>query len=585
MSDTKTSAELARWNSAVQSGDPFRIANTARALTEAKSKVDTDFRFSVCDSMWAYNGSLNRDLMEASGTDPRNDCPVAAIKYKGSSPLVELIMDCRKTMVGIEVETAGLRQNFYVKTHHYDYQDSALTGNIEARGIWDILNYYVIWPSWFLPIQAQPFSHAVFIWALCTVLENMVSECALRLQSGWLEFVNNALSLNPDIRAWFGTILQALKRDGLSIQTFTRMLRTPMYVKRTNPFLDGSPLVGRTVRMETVGTVLKDITRAYGVDTRVDLWRPGDPQPDNWTKNFFPLDQPTYVFSTYDRSQITGPTKTVLDSVIRQVVDLGGALGGIFNILVKQVPGMDGVFHSPFLGVNHEPPYAIVELPDQVMDRDGNVTATDSSVISARVSDHTPEGWQHIIGGRSPKWLNDLMNATFAWVIDSISIVLGFTGIPSDLLSGFLNNAFLAFQLIQHYDRRNEVGPYHPAIERFYPTASAPYNIETVFAFINALFDSKGYTSAVVKFRNGDQYALGRDIWRGGLMSLVYLGRRYLITDYIESVEWRVTPDVREVTVQIGDGRKDEAPLAKIQRLVTAAFEAWSVLTLSPQSG
>ena len=73
--------------------------------------------------------------------------------------------------------------------------------------------------------------------------------------------------------------------------------------------------------------------------------------------------------------------------------------------------------------------------------------------------DHTPSGWQHIIGGRSPKWLNDFLNATFAWLIDSISIIIGFTGIPSNLLEGFLNNAFLAFQLIQHYGRRNAVPP------------------------------------------------------------------------------------------------------------------------------
>lgn len=401
MASEKHQLELLRWNAALQSGDPFRIATTARALTEAKSRVDTDFTFTLCDQMWLPTGSLNRDLMEAQGIDPRNDTPTAAIKYKGSSPLVQMLMDCRKTLVGIEVETAGIRQNFYVKTHRYKYENSAWTGNIEARGIWDILSYYVIWPSWFLPIQTQPISHAVYIWALCTVLENMVTECALRLQSGWLEFINNALSLNPDIRAWFGTILQALKRDGLSLKTFTRMLRTPVYVKRTNPFTDSSPLAVRTVRMETVATVLKDITRAYGVDTRMDLWRPGDPQPDPWVK----LDQPTYVFSTYDRSQITGPTHTVLDSVIRQVVDLGGALGGIFDLLVDEVPGMDGQFYSPILGQKYEQPYAIMIAPDQTMDRDGRVISEDTSIISCEIADHTPEGWQHIIGGRSPKWV------------------------------------------------------------------------------------------------------------------------------------------------------------------------------------
>lgn len=105
-----------------------------------------------------------------------------------------------------------------------------------------------------------------------------------------------------------------------------------------------------------------------------------------------------------------------------------------------------------------------------------------------------------------------------------------------------------------------------------------------MFAFINAIFDARGYTTAVVKFRNGDQYALGRDIFKGGLMSLVYLARTRMVTDYIENVEWDIDQNKRDVTVQMGDGRKDEAPLAKIQRLITSAFEAISVWTLSPQS-
>lgn len=571
MVDPTTSAQLARWRAALASGDSNRIATTARELTKAKSKVDTDFRFTVCDKMWTPTGYIGSDLMEGSGTDPRNDAPTGRLILKGGSELVPLFRECTSTMVGVIVETAGLRMPFYVKTHDEVYEKGALRHEIELRGIWDILNYYVIWPSWFLPIQVQPFSHAIFIWALCTTLENMVAECAMRLQSGWFEFINNGLSLNPDVRAWFGSMLQALDRDGLSRKTFTRMLRTPVYVKRHNPFLDGSPLVARTVRMETVATVLKDVTRSYGVDTRMDLWLPGDPQPDSWAH----LDQPTYVFSTADRSQITGPSHTVLDSVARTVIDLGGSLGVNFAGLIKQVPGMAGVFHAPALGVEYEVPYAMVIAPE-----DGE----DSNVISYKISHHTPEGWQFIIGGRSPKWLNDLLNALFAWLIDSLMIILGFTGIPSDLLAGFLNNAFFAFQLVQVYERRDAVGPYHPAIERFYPTASAPYNVETMFAFINAIFDSRGYSSAQVTFRNGDQYALGRDIFKGGLMSLVFAQRTLMLTDYIENVMWRITPTERNVLAQLGDGRKDEAPLAKHQRFLTAAFEAISVVTLSPQS-
>ncbi|AGI12965.1 minor tail protein [Mycobacterium phage Butters] len=566
-----SSTDLEVWRAAIQSGNPYHIATTARRLTEKKSKVDTEFRFTVCDKMWQPIGYVGNDLMEGSGASPWNDTPTSRLVLKGNSPLIPMFMDCRNTLVGVIVETAGIREAFYTKVHRYRYENSEWTGTVELRGIWDILNYYVIWPSWWLPIQAQPFSHAVFMWALQTVLENMVAECAIRLQSGWLEFINNGLSLNPQLKAWLGTVLQALKRDGLSVDTFTRMLRTPMYVKRTNPFLDTSPMAAETVRMETVGTVIKRITRPYGVTASVDLFLPGDPQPDQWVN----LDQPTYVFSTRDGSQIEGPTKTVADSVIRTVIDLGGALGGIFKPVIKQVPGMEGVFYAPRLGVDFEQPYAYVVAPEP---------GEDSSIISCEIADHTPEGWQHIIGGRSPKWLNDLLNATFAWAIDSLMIAVGFTGIPSDLLSGFLNNAFLAFQLIQHYERRDEVGPYHPAIERMHATASAPYNVETVFAFINALFDSQGHTTAQVTFRNGDQYALGRDIFKGGLMSLVYLARTRMITDYVTNYMWRVTPDEQAVTVQLGDGRRDEPTLAKYQRFITEAFEAINSLTLAPQS-
>lgn len=564
-------AQLAAWRSALASGNPATIATTARDLTEARSRVDTDFRFTVCDHLWRPVGAIGPDLIEASGTDPRNNTPTAKITVKGDSALIDHFMGCSKTMVGVIVETAGMRYAFYTKSHKYKYDKGQWTGSLELKGIWDILNYLVIWPSWYLPIQAQPFSHAVYMWALCTALESMVAESAMRIQAGIWEFVNNAASLNLDFRTWFGTVIRALERDGLSIETFQRMLKTPVYVKRTNPFLDTSPFAARTVRMETCGQVITDITRAYGVDTRMDLWLPGDPQPDQWSG----LDSPTYVFSTFDRSQIEGPTKTVLDSAIRTVVDLGGSLGGIFGALGQEIDGFDGQYQNPALGVNFVPPWAVLIAPE---------SGEDSSILSCEITDHTPDGWQHIVGGRSPKWLNDLMNATYAWLIDSLMIVLGFTGIPSDLLAGFLNNAFFAFQLVQHYDRRGEVGPYHPAIERFHATASAPYNVETMFAFINALFDSRGYTAATVTFRNGDQYALNRDIHRGGLMSLVYRNRRKMVTDYVEGVMWRITDTEREVLVQLGDGRRDEAPLAKHQRLITEAFSIINVLTLAPQS-
>ena len=568
-----TAAQMTQWRKDLLSNNPQTAAQAAIAYGEAKAQVDTDFRFTVCDKLWRARGELGDDVIDGSGTDPRNALPSARLTIKGTSRWIDVFQECRTTMVGVIVETGGMRYVYYVDTFDYVFENGEWTGVVNLLGIWDILNFLVIWPMWFMPIQAQPISHAVFVWALVTVIENMVMEQALRIQSGLWEFVNNALSLHPDIRAWFGTLLQS---NGNIFQ----MLKTPIYVVRTNPFLDTSPLVARTVRMETCGAVIGDITRAYGVDVRVDLWLPGDPQPDEFTQRaaFLNLKQPTYVVTVTDRSSIEGPTKTVLDSVIRTVVDFEGTThANIVRALLN--PGNqyspEGVVVAPRIGLNFIPPWQVLIAPEP---------GKDGSVVSCTISDHTPKGWQHIIGGRSPKWLNDLFNATFSWIIDAISILIGITGIPSNLLDGFLNNAFLAFQLLEHYERRDAVGPYHPGIEVFHATASAPYNIETVFGFVNALWDTRGYTSAQVTFRNGEVYTLGVDVFRGALMSVVYMGRRKILTDYIENVMWRITLDTREVMVQIGDGKAEESPLAKHQRFITGVFESINVLTLAPQS-
>jgi len=568
---TATKNQIEQWQETlVSSGSIVSRAEAANLLADAQVSYDKDWIITVYDRMWNPVGELGDDLMELSGTDPRNNMPSAQMKIKGNSPLTKEFMACETTMVGVTVETGGLRFPFYVKKFEMEFSEAEWTGNVELYGIWDILNHLVIWPNFLLPIQAQIPSHAVFFWGLCTVIESMICECALRIQAGLWEFVNNALSLNPDIRAWFGTLLQS---NGNIFQ----MLKTPIYVVRTNPFTDTSPLYVRTVRMETCGEVIIDATKSHGVDVRVDLWLPGDEQPDFWTRNFpfLALTQPTYVVTVKDRSRITGPTGTIIDSVLRNVVDLTGIFLSDIIPVIEQVPGREGVYIAPIIGVDYTPPWTVLIAPD---------TGKKGSVLSCTISHHTPDAWQHIIGGRSPKWLNDLMNATFAWIIDSISILIGVTGIPSNLLDGFLNNSFLAFQLIQHYGRRNEVGPYHPGIEKFHATASAPYNIETLFAFINALWDSRGWVSAIVMFRNDEVYKLGKDFCRGALMSLVYYGRTRLYTDYIENVMFRLSPTERDLLVQIGDGRAEESPLAKHQRFITSTMEALNVLTLAPQS-
>lgn len=180
--------------------------------------------------------------------------------------------------------------------------------------------------------------------------------------------------------------------------------------------------------------------------------------------------------------------------------------------------------------------------------------------------------------------LNDLINAFFSWLVDSAMIFIGVTGVPSSLLDGFLNDVFLAFQLIDHFDRRSEMGPYHPGIEQFVGTGSSPYNIETLFTFIEALWDSRGFTCVIATFRNGQGYTYGRDVFRGGLVSIAYMARTKLFTDYVENVNWKVNDKDRDVMINVGDGQALEAPLTKHQRWFTGLQETVHVLSMAPNS-
>ena len=157
---------------------------------------------------------------------------------------------------------------------------------------------------------------------------------------------------------------------------------------------------------------------------------------------------------------------------------------------------------------------------------------------------------------------------------------------PSNLLDGLLNDSFFAFALHQHYERRADMGPYHPNMEQFHATGSSPYNVEGIFTFLNILWDSRGYTSAQATLRDGAAgLRLGRDIFRGGLMTLVYptpVGYFKALTDYVENTAWRIDEHTRDVTILLGDGQAEEAPLAKIQRFATGLVEALNVFTLAP---
>lgn len=90
---------------------------------------------------------------------------------------------------------------------------------------------------------------------------------------------------------------------------------------------------------------------------------------------------------------------------------------------------------------------------------------------------------------------------------------------------------------------------------------------------IRAGWDTRGYVAAQVSFIDGYPYEYGRDLFDGAMALVVRRGK--IFADYVENVDIEDNENVRnKITVQIGDGKHEQAPIAKIQRKIVG-LEQW----------
>jgi hypothetical protein len=514
---------------------------------------------------------------------PRNDVGSGKItlpKYSNANtreidPLAAAAVTCWNNTVPVTIEVGHLLWSGRVKIAHDNFNGTDKSDYIECEleGDYAWLMKIMAWPDYLLPLQVQFPPRGVAIGPAVSCLKWLLVTQAWRIQSGLWDLVNNLLSLNLDWRTWFGTAFE----NGPGQNDLFAALRTPIYVVPTNAWEDTSPFISINWRMDKVGTIFKQQLIDLGLEVQVRLWRPGDPQPtdNDPLLDLYPLTVPTIVFDIKDYSGITGPTGTWVDGVLRDLVDLeGSVLGDVLSPFLNPNNEYDptylGINIAPALGVNFVAPWVIF-----------NADAPQSGIYG-KISYHHPESWRVIVGGKSPQWMNDLINATMSYVLDMVMIVVGITGVPSNLFDGLFNDILLAFQLADNFERRVAVGPYgYPEV--FVPTNDAAYNIDGIFALIREMWNTRGYPAGQVQFLNGRPYEIGRDIFTGQLASIVRDG--FMYTDYVENVTIRANRQTAtEVLVQIGDGKQQQAPVVRIQRRLAAFEAAFNALTLSPNA-
>jgi hypothetical protein len=160
-------------------------------------------------------------------------------------------------------------------------------------------------------------------------------------------------------------------------------------------------------------------------------------------------------------------------------------------------------------------------------------------------------------------------------------MAIGITGISNSVLDGIIDNAFLAFQVFELFQLRIALGPFGFA-EKFFPTQST-YDIDTLFAAMAAAFDVQGWPSCQFEFIDGTTYRVGVDFFPGAMASIIRRGTLY--SDYLRKLRVLDNRSARKVIGQIGDGRREDAPMTQIQRKVVGLEENINLALLAPPGG
>lgn len=555
---------------------PEMASAAAWQAGHAQMEPATDVVITVYGSTYKPIGEIN-DYISLEVESKRNDMGTATIVLKSTDGLVPSIMQCTKTVVPITIELgAYYRWSGRVNSYAYALNNKETTVTLECIDDFAWFSRMLIWPNFLLPIEIQFPSNAIFVGPAITCVLTMVAEQAFRLQTGLWEAINSPLDFIGGLADNWEYFVEKWQMSGGPLDYAI----SPIAVQFIDPLFDTSPWVALTGRMDKIFDLAKDTLMNYGLSLQIDLWLPGDPQPatESMGVSFvaFPIELkgPTLIVSCVDRSGVSGPTGTFIDGVIEDVVDLqnsllGNTLSPFLNPNNEYYPSDLGINIAPALGVNFVPSWVLFNADAPKY----------GGLLNFKLTGYHPLAASVIGGGKSPQWLDDLINATLEFIIDAIEITVGFSGIPDTLLNGTFDDIFLAFQEQTNYQRLQDLGPF-AFPEYFTKTGASAYTLDEWFALLQGMIDTQGYNCVQLTWENGFPYTIGQDIFIGSLVSFVL--NQQLYTDYIYSVKLTDNRKTRaQVEIIVGDGKREVNPILRVVRMLTGIEEAINVITLS----
>lgn len=488
-----------------------------------------EFDVEVFDSAYGPLGTIG-DYKSCKVKWVHNAVGPAQLVIDGSNEFAELVMSCDETVVPFRITYNGKQYDGRV--------DRALQSGIKDRKTITVtlVDNFI----WFHAIMAYPSP-----------------------LPGFEEFqpIPQDIYIGP-LR---GGIYHYLQQNVWRLQFRTG--QCPITLLPYDPLRDTTPWVNWLARMDPLADLWGDELKHSSCQVRIRMWIKGrDPQPmpDKLT-----LLESQLIVDVIDRPKKGGlvNTGTVVDGLINTIAE--AVADGIDDVIGGYLPGLAEKIGKVLRQQ---------EIPSCVWSEDS------AGIIDAQVEVIAPKGYRAVIGGKSPTWVNKLVQMG---VEAGINALLSFASlvIPglATAMSGILDNVFLAFMAATDYRLKGKLGKFGlPEVLGNAGAGAHTFSGKQVAK--QTLFDNAGKRRAKVEVLDWAPYGAFEDYDVGHLTGWEDSWGSTLKTFYdrVYSIEVNDDRDERVVVrAAIGDDEPDKSPgqrtaerIKKLLSTVTAASMA-----------
>ncbi|QBS43869.1 hypothetical protein [Nocardia sp. CS682] len=326
-------------------------------------------------------------------------------------------------------------------------------------------------------------------------------------------------------------------------------------------FRDTTPWKVGMARMPNLDELFAQWLEEEDCKLNISLWLPGDPQPH---PDLY-LTRPQYIVQVIDRPKTGG------------IINTGTFLDGLADAIGEMIAGFIqslGGFLIPGLAEALDGLLRRTEIPWVIWSEDS------SGVADAEVTVKHPLYHSVIVGGKSPTWVNKLIDLAAEIGVNIIFALLSLTVINGvgTLIAGIFHDVFMAFQRFVNWVAKAELGPL--GFPEGFVNSGSAYTFATVQAGNKGLFDGRGQRSAKLQVMDGYPFLAFVDYEVGVVCGWEDEGEIFF--DRVHSVAVEDTRSDRVmVSTVIGDDKVDEEPGAKGLRLAKSLNEAVNILAVN----